>query len=67
VGDRSLLRRDAPGCLGTRVNPVHHFDESAKEVKAFDGGMFVWPVISLRSAEPSDPSSRLITPRDSNN
>ena len=33
----------APGCLGTRVNPVHHFDESGKEIKSFGGGMFVWP------------------------
>jgi DNA-binding beta-propeller fold protein YncE len=33
----------APGCLGTNANPVHHFDESGKEIKAFGGGMFVWP------------------------
>jgi DNA-binding beta-propeller fold protein YncE len=32
-----------PGCLGTRVNPVHHFDESGKEIASFGGGMFVWP------------------------
>jgi DNA-binding beta-propeller fold protein YncE len=32
-----------PGCLGTRVNPVHHFDESGKEIRSFGGGMFVWP------------------------
>jgi len=32
-----------PGCLGTKVNPVHHFDESGKEVRSFGGGMFVWP------------------------
>jgi DNA-binding beta-propeller fold protein YncE len=32
-----------PGCLGTRVNPVHHFDENGKEIKSFGGGMFVWP------------------------
>src|SRR5579871_1872639 len=33
----------APGCLGTEDNPVHHFDESGKELKSFGGGMFVWP------------------------
>ncbi len=33
----------APGCLGTRANPVHHFDESGKEIRSFGGGMFVWP------------------------
>jgi len=33
----------APGCLGTRANPVHLFDESGKEVRSFGGGMFVWP------------------------
>lgn len=33
----------APGCLGTRVNPVHHFDPSGKEIRSFGGGMFVWP------------------------
>ena len=33
----------APGCLGSRANPVHHFDESGKEIKSFGGGMFVWP------------------------
>ncbi len=33
----------APGCLGTAVNPVHHFDASGKEIKSFGGGMFVWP------------------------
>src|SRR3954466_13425820 len=32
-----------PGCLGTRANPIHHFDESGKEIKSFGGGMFVWP------------------------
>jgi DNA-binding beta-propeller fold protein YncE len=32
-----------PGCLGTQANPVHHFDESGKEIKSFGGGMFVWP------------------------
>src|SRR5439155_861904 len=32
-----------PGCLGTKVNPVHHFDESGKEIGSFGGGMFVWP------------------------
>ena len=33
----------APGCLGTNANPVHHFDESGKEIKSFGGSMFVWP------------------------
>ena len=33
----------APGCLGTKANPVHHFDEAGKEIKSFGGGMFVWP------------------------
>ncbi len=33
----------APGCVGTTVNPVHHFDESGREIKSFGGGMFAWP------------------------
>ena len=33
----------APGCLGTMANPIHHFDESGREIKSFGGGMFVWP------------------------
>ena len=33
----------APGCLGSKANPVHHFDESGKELRSFGGGMFVWP------------------------
>jgi len=32
-----------PGCIGTKANPVHLFDESGKEVRSFGGGMFVWP------------------------
>jgi DNA-binding beta-propeller fold protein YncE len=32
-----------PGCLGTKANPIHHFDETGKELKSFGGGMFVWP------------------------
>jgi DNA-binding beta-propeller fold protein YncE len=32
-----------PGCLGTKANPVHHFDQSGKEIRSFGGGMFVWP------------------------
>src|SRR6187455_1566307 len=32
-----------PGCLGTSANPVHHFDESGKELTSFGGGLFVWP------------------------
>ena len=27
-----------PGCLGTKANPVHHFDESGKEIRSFGGG-----------------------------
>jgi DNA-binding beta-propeller fold protein YncE len=33
----------APGCLGTKANPIHLFDESGKEIRSFGGGMFVWP------------------------
>jgi DNA-binding beta-propeller fold protein YncE len=33
----------APGCLGTQVNPGHHFDGTGKEIKSFGGGLFVWP------------------------
>jgi DNA-binding beta-propeller fold protein YncE len=33
-----------PGCLGNnKANPVHHFDESGKEIRSFGAGMFVWP------------------------
>src|SRR5215471_8911004 len=32
-----------PGCLGTKANPIHHFDESGKEIRSFGGGVFVWP------------------------
>ena len=32
-----------PGCLGTEANPVHHFDESGREIRSFGGGMFAWP------------------------
>jgi sugar lactone lactonase YvrE len=32
-----------PGCLGSKANPIHHFDESGKEIRSFGGGMFVWP------------------------
>jgi len=32
-----------PGCLGTKANPVHRFDESGKEIRSFGGAMFVWP------------------------
>ena len=28
----------SPGCLGTKANPIHHFDESGKELKRFDVG-----------------------------
>ncbi|HEY7164850.1 MAG TPA: 6-bladed beta-propeller [Candidatus Binatia bacterium] len=33
----------APGCVGTKANPVHLFDETGKEIRSFGGGMFVWP------------------------
>jgi len=33
----------APGCLGTKANPVHLFDHSGREIRSFGGGMFVWP------------------------
>jgi sugar lactone lactonase YvrE len=33
----------SPGCLGSKGNPVHLFDESGKEVRSFGAGMFVWP------------------------
>jgi sugar lactone lactonase YvrE len=32
-----------PGCLGTKANPIHHFDESGREIRSFGGGMLVWP------------------------
>jgi DNA-binding beta-propeller fold protein YncE len=32
-----------PGCLGSAGNPVHHFDQSGKEIRSFGAGMFVWP------------------------
>jgi DNA-binding beta-propeller fold protein YncE len=32
-----------PGCLGSKANPVHYFDESGKEIRSFGSGMFVWP------------------------
>jgi len=32
-----------PGCLGTKANPVHLFDESGREIRTFGAGMFVWP------------------------
>jgi len=55
-----------PGCLGSKGNPVHHFDASGKEIRSFGGGMFVWPhgihvdrdgnvwVADARSASPDD-------------
>jgi DNA-binding beta-propeller fold protein YncE len=33
----------APGCLGTKADPVQKFDESGKRLRSFGGGMFVWP------------------------
>ena len=32
-----------PGCLGSTVNPVHHFDEAGREIRSFGSGLFVWP------------------------
>ena len=32
-----------PGCVGTKANPVHLFDEFGTEIRSFGGGMFVWP------------------------
>ena len=32
-----------PGCLGTKANPIHHFDEAGREIRSFGGGMLVWP------------------------
>ena len=32
-----------PGCLGSKANPVHHFDENGRELRRFGAGMFVWP------------------------
>jgi DNA-binding beta-propeller fold protein YncE len=32
-----------PGCLGSKANPVHLFDENGKEIRSFGAGMFVWP------------------------
>ena len=32
-----------PGCFASKANPVHLFDETGKEVRAFGAGMFVWP------------------------
>src|SRR5258708_16219905 len=33
----------APGCLGPKANPIHHFDESGKAIRSLGGGLFVWP------------------------
>ena len=33
----------APGCVGSKANPIHHFDESGKEIRSFGAGMFAWP------------------------
>src|SRR6516225_1158574 len=32
-----------PGCVGSKVNPIHHFDANGKEIGSFGGGMFAWP------------------------
>src|SRR5262245_27372544 len=31
-----------PGCLGSSVNPVHHFDASGKEIRSLGAGLFGW-------------------------
>jgi DNA-binding beta-propeller fold protein YncE len=33
----------APGCVGSKGNPVHLFDASGTEIRSFGAGMFVWP------------------------
>jgi hypothetical protein len=33
-----------PGCFGSSANPIHHFDESGKEIRSFGAGMFVWSI-----------------------
>ena len=44
VGDRSMLAGDdARAASAPRSIPIHHFDESGKEIRSFGGGMFVWP------------------------
>jgi DNA-binding beta-propeller fold protein YncE len=32
-----------PGCFDSTANPVHHFDESGREIRSFGSGMFNWP------------------------
>jgi DNA-binding beta-propeller fold protein YncE len=32
-----------PGCANSISNPVHHFDETGKEVRSFGAGLFAWP------------------------
>jgi DNA-binding beta-propeller fold protein YncE len=32
-----------PGCLGSKANPVHHFDAQGEEILNFGGGLLVWP------------------------
>ena len=43
----------APGCLGTKANPVHKFDESGKEIRSFGGSMFVSQRTVLMGSERS--------------
>ena len=31
------------GCVGTKTDPIQKFDENGKRLRAFGGGMFVWP------------------------
>jgi DNA-binding beta-propeller fold protein YncE len=32
-----------PGCLGSKANPVHHFDDQGREIRSFGAGLLVWP------------------------
>lgn len=32
-----------PACLGSKLNPIHLFDPSGREVRSFGAGLFVWP------------------------
>jgi len=44
VGHRPLLAGTAPGCLGTKANPVHLFDRSTAGGQELPvAGMLVWP------------------------
>ena len=40
----------APGCLGTKANPVHLFDETGKEIRSFGGGMATVHFVAVTAA-----------------